>query len=158
MTMSNYTVVPNIKTGMIEIRGGSKNGTKLHEYPFDEVDDVIRQMGAATSQFVFMMNNPLLKTGRIDQVISKPASSMVDAIADVDMMLHWYKHALALFSETGAAIHAFLSAPHPMGLDEINDMKLIYDKIDMVVEANKHHLPDSGLARDPQSASTPKHG
>jgi hypothetical protein len=150
--MSNYTAVANIKTGMIEIRGGSANGTKLYEYPFDEADDVIAQMIDASKQFALMMNNPLLNTERIDE--AHYIKNHVQSNPALATMCDWHQHALVLLANAGAVIQRVLS--EPVSQDHIDDLKSVYDQIDMVVEANKNHLPQSGPARNPinQEAST----
>lgn len=53
-SMGNYHVVPNIKTRMIEIRGGDKTGSKVAEFPFDETKEIIEQMRVARRNFELM--------------------------------------------------------------------------------------------------------
>jgi hypothetical protein len=52
--VSNYHIVPNLKTKMLEIRGGNKTGMKLHEVPIDESKDFIQQMRVARQNFELM--------------------------------------------------------------------------------------------------------
>lgn len=126
--MSNYTVIPNIKTGMIEVRGGSANGTKICEFPLDEAADIIDQMVAASKKFAFMMNNPLLHERYFGSA-------------------NWCESAVALFGKAGVALHNAIALSDKLDIEVVEFLQETYNQIDMVVEANKHHLPESSLAR-----------
>ncbi len=163
--MSNYTVVPNIRTRMIEIRGGSLNGTKICEFPLDETKEIIQQMIAARKKFEFMIANPLMDMAGInqsiavaDEIFSRP-DEFKPGSSNLVLMVNWYRYALLLLINTGASIQQFMAAANRSDLPEHLELQNALDQIDMVVEANKHHLPKSGPARDPQPISTSvKHG
>lgn len=82
--MSNYYVYPNIQTGMIEIRGGSKNGTLLFQVPLDETKEIIGQMDSARSMYKLVQDNmvPMLVEIRDVQESIIKLISMGTAIAE----------------------------------------------------------------------------
>jgi hypothetical protein len=133
----------NIKSGTIEIRDNQVDGTLRFSCMIDEARPIIDQMLAAIRKAEFVFLNPLLDTRCIDSAM-KESEERKASLQSFDTMVEWYLFALALFRDAGEVIEAFMYVSDGVDHREFDELQAVLNKINLVVEANKHHLPESG--------------
>jgi hypothetical protein len=119
MDANPFKVDFNLKAGTIEIRDNIKEGCLRFSCMLDEALPIVEQMRVATRKAEFIMSSPLM-TGKITT--------------------EWQHHAMLLLAETHAAFKSFVRG-------DSTTLSQCFQIIEVLLE--KHHLPESGLTRNP---------
>lgn len=140
MEVNPFKVDFNLKSGMVEVSDNVPDGTVRFPCLPEEARELVGQWQAAVAKADVFLKGPLLNVQQMNEAVEKAKSiPRGETPHPAHVMLDYYTSSLQLFSDIAAA-------------DRRNDysaLKTCLEIVDVMLAKHKHHLPESGLTRDP---------